>query len=420
MEAKVSRRTFVGAAVTAGAAASARKTRAQTAGGTAARSSSAAPYDVAIVGAGVFGSWTAFHLQSQGKRVALIDEYGPASARASSGGETRVIRMGYGPQEIYSRMSWDSLGQWKKLQQATGERLFTETGMLFMARDRDPLTLDSVATLEKLGIPHEKLERAELVARYPQIDFGPITWALSEPRSGALFARRAVQVVAREFQKAGGEMILGRAEAPATDAAVTSIKVGDRSVQAANFVFACGPWLGKVFPEILGDRIFPTRQEVFYFGVPPGDDRFGPPKMPTWIDFGAEIYGLPDLETKGFKVAIDKHGPKFDPDLGERIVTAESTAIVKAFVAERFPALKGAPIVGSEVCQYENSSNGDFLVDRHPRHSNVWLVGGGSGHGFKHGPAMGAYVAERVTRGTPIDPKFSLATKDKVQARVVH
>ena len=414
MNPRVSRRTFVSAAVAAGVAG---KAKAQTGGG---RPAAGSTFDVAIVGSGVFGAWTARHLLSRGLRVALIDEYGPGSSRASSGGETRVIRMGYGSQEIYTRMSWDSLAQWKSLERTTGERLFTETGMLFLARGKDELTSDTLAMLQKVGIPHEKLERSELVARYPQIDFGPITWAVSEPRSGALFARRAVQAVAREFRKAGGEFILGQAEAPATDAAVTSIRVGERTVRATNFVFACGPWLGKVFPDILGDRIFPTRQEVFYFGVPPGDDRFGPPEMPTWIDFGAEIYGIPDLETKGFKCAIDKHGPKFDPDSGERLVTPESTALVKSFVAERFPALKGAPIVGSEVCQYENSSNGDFLIDRHPKHSNVWLVGGGSGHGFKHGPALGAYVADRITRGGPTDVRFSLATKEKVQARVVH
>lgn len=413
MNPKVSRRSFVGAAVAAGVAV---KSRAQT----GSKPASGLTFDVAIVGSGVFGAWTARHLLGRGLRVALIDEYGPGSSRASSGGETRVIRMGYGSQEIYTRMSWDSLAQWKTLERTTGERLFTETGMLFLARGKDELTSDSLAMLQKVGVPHEKLERADLVARYPQIDFGPITWALSEPRSGALFARRAVQTVVREFKKAGGEFILGQAEAPATDAAVTSIRVGERTIRATNFVFACGPWLGKVFPDILGDRIFPTRQEVFYFGVPPGDDRFGPPKMPTWIDFGAEIYGIPDLETKGFKCAIDKHGPKFDPDSGERLVTAESTALVKSFVAERFPALKDAPIVGSEVCQYENSSNGDFLIDRHPKHSNVWLVGGGSGHGFKHGPALGAYVADRITKGGPTDVKFSLATKEKVQARVVH
>ena len=449
MNPKVSRRTFVGAAVAAGAARSARaQTGSERASATASvelgserrpihsaaargawgaehetQSAGAAPklkFDVAVVGAGVFGAWTAWHLQTRGLRVALIDAYGPGSSRASSGGETRVIRMGYGSQEIYTRMSWESLTEWKRLERTTGERLFTETGMLFLARERDGLTMDTLAVLQKVGIPHEKLERRELVARYPQIDFGPITWAVSEPRSGALFARRAVQVVVREFEKAGGRLILGRAEAPATDAAVTSLKVGEATVPASNFVFACGPWLGKVFPDVLGDRIFPTRQEVFYFGVPPGDDRFGPPKMPTWIDFDAEIYGIPDVESKGFKVAIDKHGPRFDPDSGERLVTAESTAIVKSFVGERFPALKGAPIVGTEVCQYENSSNGDFLVDRHPRHSNVWLVGGGSGHGFKHGPALGAYVADRVTKGGETETKFSLATKEKVQARTVH
>lgn len=419
MEAKVSRRTFVGAAVAAplGTRATAQSNSPKP---VATRAGRTETFDVAVVGSGVFGVWTARHLQERGQRVALIDAYGPGSSRASSGGETRVIRMGYGSAEIYTRWSWDSLSQWKDLQKATGERLFTETGMLFLARERDTLTLETLAGLEKAKIPHEKLERADLTARYPQFDFGPITWAVSEPRSGVLFARRSVQVVAREFQKAGGEIILGKAEPPRPDGVAASIRVGDRDVQARHFVFACGPWLGKVFPALLGERIFPTRQEVFYFGVPPGDDRFAPPKMPTWIDFGAEIYGLPDLETKGFKVAIDKHGPRFDPDSGERIVTPESTAIVRAFVAERFPAMKDAPIVGSEVCQYENSSNGDFLIDRHPNHPNVWLVGGGSGHGFKHGPALGAYVADRITKGGETDSRFSLATKAKVQSRAVH
>jgi sarcosine oxidase len=415
MSPKVSRRAFVGAAVSTGVAT---KAKAKSQAPTRAAAVRKAGYDVAVVGAGVFGAWTAWHLRSRGLKVALIDAYGPGSSRASSGGETRVTRMGYGSQEIYTRMSWDALAQWKKLQTATGDRLFTETGMLWLARDRDPLTLDTLTVLEKVGIPHEKIERADLVKRYPQIEFGPITWAVYEPKSGALFARRAVQTVVRDFGRKGGESVLGKAEAPTATPA--SLRVGDRTITADKFVFACGPWLGKVFPEVLGERIFPTRQEVFYVGIPSGDDRFSPPKMPTWIDFGAEIYGIPDIESKGFKVAIDKHGPRFDPDSGERLVTPESTNEVKRFVAERFPALKGAPIVGTEVCQYENSSNGDFLVDRHPSMENVWLVGGGSGHGFKHGPALGAYVADRLTKGGAVDPKFSLATKQKVQARVVH
>jgi glycine/D-amino acid oxidase-like deaminating enzyme len=81
--------------------------------------------------------------------------------------------------------------------------------------------------------------------------------------------------------------------------------------------------------------------------------------------------------------------------------------------------LKEAPLLETRVCQYENTSNGDFLIDRHPAFDNVWLVGGGSGHGFKHGPALGEYVAARVVEGGPVEPRFTLATKGTVQQRAV-
>jgi glycine/D-amino acid oxidase-like deaminating enzyme len=191
-------------------------------------------------------------------------------------------------------------------------------------------------------------------------------------------------------------------------------------VRARSFVFALGPWMGKVFPDLLGDRIFPTRQEVFYFGAPAGDTRFAPPAFPAWIDFVDEVYGIPDIESRGFKVAPDAHGPRFDPDTGERRVTAEGLATARAFLAKRFPRLRDAPLVASEVCQYENSSNGDFLIDRHPSWENVWLVGGGSGHGFKHGPAVGEYAAARVLGTGGVEPRLSLATKGRVQVRAVH
>ncbi|HMD84580.1 MAG TPA: FAD-dependent oxidoreductase, partial [Terriglobia bacterium] len=186
------------------------------------------------------------------------------------------------------------------------------------------------------------------------------------------------------------------------------------------FVFACGPWLPKIFPGLLGNRIFPTRQEVFFFGTPAGDTRFCPPALPTWIDVGSLIYGFPDLENRGLKVALDSHGPAFDPDRGERWVSPESVAAMRKMVGQLFPALKSAPLLETRVCQYENTSNGDFLVDRHPDFSNVWLLGGGSGHGFKHSPALGEYVASRILQGEAVDPRFSLATKGTVQKRSVY
>jgi glycine/D-amino acid oxidase-like deaminating enzyme len=315
-----------------------------------------------------------------------------------------------------------SLGLWKDLAASSGQRLFYATGVLWMARGEDPLTMETLATLARLNVRHERLARPELEARWPQIDFGPVTWGIYEPESGVLMARRGVQAAAAEAAREGAARITGSAVPPAPGSGrlgAISLQDGSR-ISAGVFVFACGPWLPKLFPALLGERIFPTRQEVFYFGPPAGDARFAPPAMPVWVDFAEETYGLPDIERRGFKLAPDRHGPPFDPDTGERRVTAEGIASAREFLARRFPALKDAPLVASEVCQYENSSNGDFLIDRDPDRVNVWLVGGGSGHGFKHGPAVGEYVAARIADGRPVDAKVSLATKQKVQKRTVY
>jgi glycine/D-amino acid oxidase-like deaminating enzyme len=290
-----------------------------------------------------------------------------------------------------------------------------------MARGEDPLTTKTLATLERLGVRHERVERAELERRWPQIDFGPNTWAIHEPRSGFLAGFHAVQAVVQSAMAKGVEFLQEAVVPPEGKGRLGSIATrSGKTVQAGTFVFACGPWLPKVFPDLLGERIFPTRQEVFYFGVPPGDSRFRSPAMPVWVDFAEEIYGLPDFKGRGFKVAPDRHGAPIDPDDASRVVTPETLAGVRDFVARRFPALKDAPLVGSEVCQYENTSNGDFLIDRHPERENVWLVGGGSGHGFKHGPAIGEYLTARILEGGAVDPRFSLATKEKVQKRAVY
>src|SRR5262249_2467442 len=241
-----------------------------------------------------------------------------------------------------------------------------------------------------------------------------------EPMSVALMARRAVQSVADFVTRNGGDSLIESVVAPAGSGRLNEVITrGGSRISANFFVFACGPWLPKLFPVLLRDRIHPTRQEVYFFGVPEGDTRFAPPQMPTWIDFGAEIYGLPDLENRGFKLAIDRHGEAIDPETAERNVTEDLLSEARAFLAERFPALRDAPLVEARVCQYENTSNGDFLIDRHPDFDNVWLAGGGSGHGFKHGPALGEYVAARVIEGGEAERRFTLATKETARKRAV-
>lgn len=379
-------------------------------------------YDVAVVGAGVFGAWTAYQLQRTGKRVVLIDAYGAGNSRSSSGDESRIMRMGYGDDEIYTRSAQRSLRLWHELFARVDQPLFHRTGVLWLAHEDDPYPSKSAETLQKIGIPFEKLTTVEVSKRYPQIGLDRISWAMLEPDSGVLVARRAVQAVTFAAIKTGVEYLQEAIEPPTGRRELDPITTSSgRRISAANYVFACGPWLPKIFPELLGDRIHPTRQEVFYFGTPAGDRSFAAPTLPTWIDFKDEAYGLPDTEGRGIKIAIDRHGSPFDPDSGNRVVTSEGLDEVRRYLARRLPELKAAPVTETRVCQYENTSNGDFLIDLHPEFDNVWLVGGGSGHGFKHGPVVGEYVAARIEGSKEgIEPRFSLASKASEQKRVVY
>jgi len=382
--------------------------------------SSHSTYDVAVIGAGVFGAWTAYQLQRTGKRVLLIDAYGPGHSRSSSGDESRIIRMGYGADEIYTRSALRSLRQWRELFEQVGEPLFHQTGVLWLAHEDDPYPDLCAETLTKIGIPFERLTAAELALRYPQIGQDRVAWALLEPGSGVIIARRAVQMVAREAIRNGVEYLQDAIEPPAgksnLDYLVTS---SGRRVSAANYIFACGPWLPKIFPGLLADRIHVTRQEVFYFGMPSGNARFSSPALPVCINFGDQAYILPNLDGNGVKVAFDRHGPPFDPDSRDRFV-AEALLEMRKYLARRLRELKDAPVIEARVCQYENTSNGDFLIDRHPKFENVWLVGGGSGHGFKHGPVIGEYVAARIAGSKEgVEPRFKLATKARTHNRAV-
>ena len=378
-------------------------------------------YDVAVIGAGVFGAWTAWHLARRKQRVLLVDAYGPANARASSGGESRIIRMGYRADEIYTRWSQRSLIQWKEFFAAGRLGLFHETGVLWLAGQDDTPLRQTIATLTRCGVPFEEMDCGELKKRYPQIGLDDVSRGILEPQSGVLMAKRGVAAVVQDSIRAGVEYRVAEIVTPAGGKRLESAAIrGGERIAAGQFVFACGAWLGKVFPDVLGARIFTTRQEVFFFGLPAGDTRFNAEKLPTWLFQEDEYYGMPNIEERGLKVAQDRHGARIDPDTLSRIVSAEITAEARRYVARRFPALRDAPIVETRVCQYENTSSGDFLIDRHPELENVWFVGGGSGHGFKHGPAVGEHVAARVLDAAPGEPRFLLGNKDTLQRRAVH
>jgi len=379
-------------------------------------------YDFVVVGAGVFGAWTAHHLRSRGFTVALLDGYGAANSRASSGGETRIIRMGYGADELYTRWAARAMPQWRQLETRTKHTLFQKTGVLWLSGDDDPYTAQILKLLPREGINCDELSAADLQKRYPQLSLERVQRGILEPDSGVLMARQAVQALVNESVAAGVEhfrsCVLPYSGASKLEAIETT---AGETFFAGSFIFACGSWLPKLFPELLRDRIRSTRQEVFFLGVPPGVDIFSIPKMPAWLhnNHPDRPYVLPDISNRGVKIAFDRHGPDFDPDGGVRTVTPEAISALREYLKPNVPLLKDAPIVETRVCQYENTWNGDFLIDRHPTLEKVWLVAGGSGHGFKHGPVVGEYVCD-VLLGNPTgEPRFSLATKQTARMRAV-
>jgi glycine/D-amino acid oxidase-like deaminating enzyme len=355
--------------------------------------------NVAVVGAGAFGGWTALSLLRRGARVTLLDAWGPGNARASSGGETRVIRGFYGPDRIYLDWVVRSFALWREHERRWGRPLYRRTGALWMFRGDDGYARTSMPLAREAGLPAAQLDLAAARRRFPQVDFAGVRSVYFEEEAGYLLARRACQSVLEVFLAEGGEYrqasVLPGALAGGR---LAPLMLADGSTLAADaYVFACGPWLGKLFAPAVGGRVRASRQEVFFFGTPAGDPRWSDERLPVWIDFGERVfYGIPDNEARGLKVADDTRGEPFDPDAGERVPSPEALGRARRVLAERFPDLAGAPLVESRVCQYENSPDGHFLIGRHPGAGNAWLVGGGSGHGFKLGPAVGEHAAALV------------------------
>jgi sarcosine oxidase len=380
---------------------------------------------IAVIGAGAFGGWTALHLLERGAKVTLIDAWGPGNSRSSSGGETRIMRGTYGPNQPYTELAARALKLWSKYERRWKRQFLHRSGVLWMVSGKnDAFERGSLEMLRAAKIPCQDLSAAQMRKRWPQINFAGIEWGIHEPDCGYLEARASCHAVVQAFITAGGDYrqlamlgdldLEGEAVAPAsrrlsrerprsrTPSVLRSLELSDGSrLKADHYVFACGPWLGKLFPRTVGNLVKATKQDVFFFGSPASDARFTDAHLPVWADHRDHFfYGIPGTiegdARRGFKVADDTRGPEFDPTNGERIVSSEILKSIREYVGFRFPGLRDAPLIESRVCQYEQTPDSHFIIDRHPKNENVWLVGGGSGHGFKHGPAIGELLADLI------------------------
>lgn len=360
---------------------------------------------VTVVGAGVFGAWTALWLRRRGASVTLVDRYGAGNSLASSGGESRATRSAHGPDRFYPGWQRRSLTQWMELD----PHLFVETGVLWLARRDDGFEAASADSLDALGIPAERMSVADLGERWPQLRTDGLAFGLHEPEAGVLLARRAVAAVAAAVAAEGGETVIGNAGVDAERATLDG-----RPIDSDAVVFAAGPWLPMLLGPIPDMEIGVPRQEIVFFATPPGDSRFDAGSLPTWVDYDAGFYGMPSIEGRGFKVAPDWPGPQVDPDRQDRRISDERVDASRAYLRERFPALEHQPVSEGRVCQYEVTADTHFIIDRHPSMPNGWIVGGGSGHGFKHGPTVGEYASALVLG---IDPGDLAPPDDRFELR---
>jgi glycine/D-amino acid oxidase-like deaminating enzyme len=364
---------------------------------------------IAVVGAGAFGGWTALHLLERGARVTLLDAWGPGNSRASSGGETRIMRGTYGPDQPYTETAARALKLWEKYERRWKKQFLHRTGVLWMVSSPDDAyERGSLEPLREAKVKFQELSTPEMKKRWPQINFAGVHWGIFEPECGYLDARASCQAVVDAFVAHGGsysQLAVSRAGLESGHLRNLTLSDGSR-LKADQYVFACGPWLGKLFPKTLGSIIRPTKQDIFFFGPPAGDSRFTDAHLPVWGDHGKRFfYGIPGSDQRGFKVADDTRGLPFDPTDGERVVNQATLKRVREYIAFRFPAMKDAPLIETRVCQYEQTSDSHFVMDQHPRMDNVWLLGGGSGHGFKHGPALGEKMCDLIFCGD--QPEFS-------------
>jgi sarcosine oxidase len=348
--------------------------------------------DVVVVGAGAFGGWTALRLREKGAKVLMVDAYGPGNPQASSGGESRNIRAGYGDREIYSIWAAKAWELWHQRQEEFGRRLIFHNGSLRVP-DAEEMGAQR-AIFDKLKLPYEMLTPTEVGRRWPQVRFDDVQEIFYEKSSGIVKAQQAMVAVAEAFMHKGGQTRLGYATLGAASGdRLNALLVNGEKVPGGAFVFACGPWLPKTLPSILKDKVSSPRRELFFIGAERGDNRYRWENVPNITD--QILYTSADIGS-GYKIAPNIRGVHMDPDNGSRLPTAYLLDQVNAYIKLRLPGLMNRPVISSYVCQTENTDNGHYIIDAHPQYTNAFMAGGGSGHAFKMGPYLGEYVSDLV------------------------
>jgi sarcosine oxidase len=347
-----------------------------------------------VIGAGVFGASVTDRLVRDGWDVTLVDRLEPGHPRSESGGETRLMRCSHGPDEFYTRSARRAWDLWREL----GDGVLVESGVVWFAHSDDGWEAESQRVLGEVGIPAERVEPGAARRFFPDLSVGDLAFVLHEPEAGVLRASEGVRALVRRAREAGARLTIEAAR-PVGPA----VEVAGRHHEADAIVWACGAWLAGLFGDLVRLRV--TFQQLSLFDAPIEWEG------PGWVDFDAAAYGHGRIEPFGFKTASDLDGPDIDPD--ERALDAGAGAVAtgREYLTRRFPALAGAPALSAPGCHYSSTADGQFIFAPHPDHERVWLLGGGSGHGFKHGPALAEQVAAVLAGRSEPEPRFALGER---------
>jgi sarcosine oxidase len=349
-----------------------------------------------VVGAGVFGAALADRLALQGWQVTLVDSRKPGDPRAESGGETRLIRCSHGADELYARSARRARELWLELD----PHLLEDVGVAWFARREDGWEAESERVLRSLEIPVERLSPEEGARLFPSLHTEDLSFVLFEPEAGVLHAAKATQALVARARRSGARVLSGEAFPEGA-----KVWAGGRVLQADAVVWACGAWLERVFPRLIDLRV--TLQQLVLFDVPP--DWRGP----GWVDFDGALYGHARVDPHGLKVASDADGPEVDPSSRPLEAGPQAVAEAREYLAFRFPDLSDAPVASAPACHYSLTADSNFIFAPHPSHDGVWLLGGGSGHGFKHGPALAEHVAAVLSGNAEPEPRFALGARTR-------
>jgi sarcosine oxidase len=376
-------------------------------------------YDVVVAGLGAMGSATTYQLARAGARVLGVDRFAPPHTLGSTHGDTRITRVAVGEGLAYVPLVRRSHDLWREIERESGAEILTQCGGLVIAPPLARFAMhgsgsfleQTVAAAEAYDVEHERLDPAELAARYPQFALSGDEAGYLEPGAGYVRPEAAIEAQLGLARGLGAGVALGEQVVGYDDHGThVTVRTTSRTLEAATLVVTAGPWVAELVPE-LAPRVRVLRQVLFWFDLRDHASYPGLRESPVFIWCAADdpddaIYGFPmvDGPVGGAKVAREQYVVETTAEEVDRTVGAdEIEEMYERHVRHRLPALSGR-CVKATVCLYTVTPDSRFLIDRLPSSPNVIVASPCSGHGFKHSAAIGEALAQLATRGeTAVD-----------------